>query len=143
MGILFMKDATLKLKVTGGGALVEYNTDVSSCEVEVSPGDEATYPTLDGNVAKNIGPPSYALVIKAVQNWAAVGGLARFLWDNEGVSLDFEYQAHGKTAVTSTVIPRVVGTCRSVPGSYGGEVGTFAEIEVSLPCTAKPVLTLT
>ena len=143
MSILFMKDATLKLKLTGGGSLVEYNQNVQSCEVEVSPGDEQTYPTLDGNVAKSVGPPTYALVIKAAQEWNPTTGLARFLWDNEGASLDFEYQAHGKSVTTTTILPRIVGTCKAIPGNYGGEVGTFPEIEVTLPCTAKPVLTLT
>jgi hypothetical protein len=109
--------------------------------VEVQPGDDAAYPTLDGNVAVNVGPPTYALVIKAASDWAAAG-LARFLWDNEGVSLDFEYQAHGASVTTSTTLPKVTGTCRSIPGNYGGEVGTFPEIEVSLPCTAKPVLVI-
>jgi hypothetical protein len=88
-----------------------------------------------------VGPPSYNLVLKAIADWSATG-FARFLWDNEGVSLDFEYQAHGVGVTTSTTLPKVTGTCRAIPGNYGGEVGTFAEIEVSLPCTAKPVLVL-
>ena len=137
--ILFMKDAAIKLKIAGAGSLVEYNGQVASAEVEVSPGDEVQYPTLDGNVASNVGPPSYALVLRAGQNWSTEG-LASFLWENEGELLDFEYQAHGKTVAESADTPKVVGQCRAVPGSYGGEVGTFAEIEVSLPCAAKPTL---
>lgn len=139
MGIMFMKNANIKLKVTGGGALVEYNTQVQSCEVEVEPGDDAKYPTLDGGVASNVGPPSYNLVITAGQDWS-VTGLARFLWDNEGSSLDFEYQAHGVGVAAAPATPKVTGVCKSIPGAYGGEVGTFAEVEVSLPCLAKPVL---
>lgn len=142
MGILFMKDASLKMKVLAIGSLVEYNSQVQSCEVEVSPGDEATYPTLDGNVANNVGAPTYSLVITAGQDWTATG-LARFLFDNEGAVLEFEYQAHGKTQVAGAGTPIVTGQCRAIPGNYGGEVGTWAEIEVSLPCLAKPLLDVT
>jgi len=139
VAILFMKDAAIKFKLAGAGTLTEYNTQVASAEIEVSPGDEVQYPTLDGNVAANIGPPSYALVLRAGQDYSTTG-LAKFLWDNEGALLDFEYQAHGKATAESATTPKVVGQCRAVPGAYGGEVGTFAEIEVSLPCAAKPTL---
>ena len=139
MSILFMKDANVKLKLAGAGTLTEYNSQVASAEIEVSPGDEVQYPTLDGNVASNVGPPSYALVLRAGQDYSTTG-LAKFLWDNEGELLDFEYQAHGAGTAESATTPKVVGQCRAVPGAYGGEVGTFAEIEVSLPCAAKPTL---
>ena len=141
MGILFMKDANIKLKTTIG-AFVEYNTQVQSCEIEVSPGDEVDYPTLDGNVSKNVGPESYALVITAGQDWATTG-LARFLWDNARATLDFEYQAHGAGVVAGASTPIVTGQVKAVPGSYGGEAGAFAEIEVSLPCLTKPTLDIT
>jgi hypothetical protein len=139
--LLFMKDATLKLKLSAG-SLIEFNMETASAHIEVTPGDEVTYPTLDGGVGSNVGPESYALVIKAAQNYSAEG-LARFLWDNNGAVLDFDYNAHGKTAVKSTTTPAVTGQVRAVPGNYGGEVGTFAEIEVKLPCIAKPVLDTT
>lgn len=141
MSIMFMKDADIKL-VVAGGTLAQYNDQVASAEVEVSPGDEATYPTLDGNVASNVGPPTYSLVLRAGQDWSATG-LARFLWDNEGELLDFSYQAHGAGTAAGASTPVVTGQCRAVPGNYGGEVGTFAEIEVSLPCAAKPTLDVT
>jgi hypothetical protein len=137
--ILFMKDATLTMKV-GAGADAEFNGDCSSAAIEVTAGDEVQYPTLDGEVASNVGPASYALAITAGQDWTATG-LARFLWDNDGQTADFTYNAHGKDAAPSTSTPAVVGQVRLVAGSYGGEVGTFAEIQVSLPCLAKPVLT--
>jgi len=144
VGILFMKDASIKLKVTGVGSMVEYNAQVGSCEIEVSPGDEVDYPTLDGNVQRNVGAESYALVITAGQDWNSTPmGLARFLFDNARATLDFEYQAHGATQVAGAATPIVIGQCKAVPGAYGGEAGTFAEIEVSLPCLAKPTLDVT
>lgn len=141
MAIMFMKDANVKLAVAGG-VLAEYNAQVQSCEIEVSPGDEVSYPTLDGSVSKNVGPPSYSLVITAGQDWG-ITGLARFLWDNEGDLLDFSYQAHGAGTPAAAGTPIVTGQCRAVPGAYGGEAGTFAEIEVSLPCVTKPTLDVT
>jgi hypothetical protein len=142
VAILFMKDASIKLKVTGGGSLVEYNGQVQSAAVEPEPGDESSFPTLDGNVAKGIGPASYSLVLTFGQDWSTTG-FARFLFDNAGATLDFEYQAHGVGVAESASTPKVVGQCRAVPGNYGGEVGTFAEAEVSLPCLAKPTLDTT
>lgn len=139
--LLFMKDATIKLKIAAG-ALTEFNMETSACHIEVSAGDEVSYPTLDGGVGTQVGPETYSLVIKAAQNYSAEG-LARFLWDNNGAVLDFDYNAHGKTAVKSATTPAVTGQVRAIPGNYGGEVGTFAEIEVKLPCIAKPVLDLT
>lgn len=139
--LLFVKDASLKLKLAAG-SLIEFNMETASAHIEVSPGDTVEYPTLDGGVASNVGPESYSLVIRAAQNYSAEG-LARFLWDNGGAILDFDYQAHGKTAVKSAATPAVTGQVRAVPGNYGGEVGTFAEIEVTLPCIAKPVLDTT
>lgn len=136
--ILFMKDVTLTLKV-GAGVAAEFNGDCSNAAIEVTPGDEVQYPTLDGEVASNVGPASYALAITAGQDWSATG-LARFLWDNDGATADFVYNAHGKDAVPTAGTPAVQGQCRLVAGSYGGEVGTFAEIEVSLPCLARPEL---
>jgi len=136
-----MKDASIKL-IAAGGTLAEYNDQVASAEIEVSPGDEVTYPTLDGNVASNVGPPTYALVLRAGQDWDTTG-LARYLWDNEGDLLDFSYQAHGAATPAAAGTPIVTGQCRAVPGNYGGEVGTFAEIEVSLPCATKPTLDVT
>jgi hypothetical protein len=137
--ILFMKDATLTLKV-GAGVPAEFNGDCSSVAIEVTPGDEVQYPTLDGEVASNVGPASYALAIVAGQDWTATG-LARFLWDNDGQTADYVYNAHGKDATPTADTPGVSGQVRIVAGSYGGEVGTFAEVEVSLPCLARPVLT--
>jgi hypothetical protein len=142
VAILFIKDASVKLKVTGIGSLVEYNGEVQSAAIEPEPGDESTFPTLDGNVSKGIGPASYSLVLTAGQNWAAAG-LSTFLFNNAGATLDFEVQAHGATQAAGAATPLMSGQCRAIPGNYGGEVGNFAEYEVSLPCLAKPLLDIT
>lgn len=136
--IMFMRDVTLTLKI-GAATEAEFNAELASAAIEVTPGDEVSYPTLDGNVQSNVGSPTYALVLRAGQAWGA-DGLARYLWDNDGEVADFVYNIHGAAATPTDDTPGVTGQVRLVAGNYGGEVDTFAEIEVSLPCVAKPVL---
>ena len=84
--ILFMKTALFTLKV-GAGTATEFEGDAADVHVEVSAGDVVEYPTLDGNVASNSSPESYALVLRAGQDYTATG-LARFLWTNNGAVAD-------------------------------------------------------
>jgi len=138
--ILFMKTALFTLKV-GAGSEAPFQGDAADVHVEVSAGDVVEYPTLDGNVASNTEPESYALVMRAGQDYSA-SGLARFLWDNAGQTADIELNAHGQTALPTAATPAVTGQVKLVPVAYGGEVGTFAEFEVTLPFLAKPVLAI-
>jgi hypothetical protein len=113
---------------------------VSQAAVEVTAGDTVTYPVLDGTIPTQIGPSAYALHLVAAQDWDTAGGLARFLWDNEGEDAVFVVQAHGQDVDPSDSTPAATGTVRLVAGSYGGEVGTYAELDVTLPCATKPDL---
>lgn len=135
---LFMRDVSLTL---GATTPAEYNCQVASAMVEVTPGDEVTITTLcsDGTYSE-VGRSSYALVLTLGQDWAETQGLARYLWDNEGAAVPFRLQAHGAETDSATATPAMTGTVRIVAANYGGEVDTFAEAEVTLPCTAKPVL---
>jgi hypothetical protein len=134
---LFMRDVTLTLKLAAGSR-VEYNCDIHTAEIITTPGDEVTYSTLcpTGSYS-SIGKSTYALHIVAVQRWAA-DGLAAFLWDNEGELAEFQYQAHGDGAAPSSDAPGMTGEVRLIAGNYGGEVDAYAELDVTLPCTAKP-----
>ena len=138
--LLFMRDALVSLKLSSGGTAVEYQGQVSTAAVEVEAGDTVTYPVLDGTIPTQIGPSSYALHLVAAQDWDTAGGLARFLWDNEGEDAVFVVQAHGQDVTPSAAEPAATGTVRLVAGSYGGEVGTYAELDVTLPCAVKPTL---
>ena len=86
---------------------------------------------------------SYALHITAAQDWSA-DGLARVLWEHEGELAEFRYQAHGADVAgadaPSDVIPGMMGDIRLIAPTYGGEADTFAELDVTLPCTTKPEL---
>jgi hypothetical protein len=138
--ILFMKTALFTIKV-GAGTLKTFNGDAADVHVEVTAGDKVEYPTLDGNVASNVSPESYALVMRAGQDYTATG-LARFLWDNNGLIGDIVLNAFAQTAVPGAATPAVKGQVVLVPVQYGGEVGTFAEFEVTLPFVAKPTLAI-
>ena len=134
---LFMRDVSLKLRL-GAATAVEFNCDAHLAEVVTSPGDDVTYQTLcpDGSFS-NVGRSSYALHIVAAQDWSA-DGLALFLWDNEGALATFEYQAHGATTVPSADAPGMTGEIRLIAPSYGGEADSYAELDITMPCTTKP-----
>jgi len=136
---LFMRDVTLTLKLTSGTRL-EFNCDVSTAEIIPTPGDEVTYSTLcpEGSYS-SLGKTTYALHVVAAQRWAA-DGLAAFLWANDGELAEFQYQAHGASAAPSVDTPGMAGEVRLVAGAYGGAVDTWAELDVTLPCTTKPAM---
>ena len=136
--ILFMKTAKFTLKV-GAGTATPFEGDAADVHIEVEAGETVEYPTLDGNVAANTEPETYALVMRAGQDYSSTG-LARFLWDNAGQVADVVLNAHGKTATAGADTPEVTGQVTLIPVQYGGEVSTFAEFEVTLPFVAKPVL---
>lgn len=139
---LFMRDVTLTLKLSAG-TRVEFNCDAHTAEIVTEPGDEVSYQTLcpEGSFSE-IGKSSYALHIVAAQDWSA-SGLARFLWDNEGALAEFQYQAHGAEVAPSADAPGMTGSVRLVAPNYGGEAETYAELDVTMPCTVKPTIAST
>jgi hypothetical protein len=140
--ILFMKTAKFTLSVpSGAGTPVEFQGDAADVHVEVEAGDVVTYPTLDGNVASNAEPETYSLVMRAGQDYSSTG-LARFLWDNKGAIADILLNAHGQTAALGAETPAIKGQVTLIPVQYGGEVGTFAEFEVTLPFVTTPELAI-
>ena len=140
--LLFMRHAHLTLKV-GAGADVEYQGQVSTAAVEVTAGDTVTYPVLDGTVPTQVGPESYALHLVAAQDWTSATGLARFLWDHAGEEATFFLQAHGQGVTPTDDLPAVEGPVRLVAPTYGGAVNTYAELDVTLPCSLRPTMNTT
>jgi len=136
--ILFMKTAKFTLSLAAAPG-TEFQGDAADVHVEVTAGDTVDYPTLDGNVASNAEPETYALVMRAGQDYSTTG-LARFLWDNKGAVADVVLNAHGQSVANSAETPAVTGQVTLIPVQYGGEVGTFAEFEVTLPFVATPTL---
>ena len=139
---LFMRDVELTLTLVGppAGTAASYACDVTAATIETSPGDEVTVQTLcaDGTHT-SISKSTYALHLVATQQWAA-DGLAAFLWQHEGELATFTYQAHGDDVVPSADAPGMMGEVRLVAGNYGGEADTYAELDVTLPCSGKPTM---
>lgn len=137
---LFMRDVSLTLKLAAGTRL-QFNCDVHLAEVLSNPGDNVEYQTLcpTGSFA-SVGKTTYDLHLVAAQDWSTTG-LARFLWDNDGALANFQYQAHGAATIPPTaLLPGMTGDVRLIAPTYGGEADTYAELEVTLPCSAKPTL---
>jgi hypothetical protein len=135
---LFMRDVTLTLKLVSGGTRVAYQCDVHTAEIVPEPGDEVTYSTLcAAGSYSSIGKTTYGLHVVAAQRWAT-DGLATFLWDHDGELADFQYQAHGDGVTPTADLPGMTGQVRLIAGNYGGEVDTYAELDVTLPCSSKP-----
>lgn len=139
--IIYLADAELTLKLTGDvGTAPSYQGNVTTAEVVPTAGDQVATTTLDGVKHVRVGAPSYALHLVGHQDYAA-GGLARFLWDNAGVTADFTLQAYGAGVAASATTPEVSGTVTLAEGNYGGEVDTWPTIDVTLMCSARPTIT--
>ena len=140
---LFMRDVSLTLKLLPSGPTrVQFNCDVHTAEVVSNAGDDVEYVTLCPTGSfKSVGATTFDLHLVAAQDWSTTG-LARFLWDNDGATAEVQYQAHGSTVIPPTAAaPGVAGTVRLIAPNYGGERDTYAELDVTLPFTAKPTLT--
>ena len=139
---LFMRDVSLTLKLLPSGpSRVQYNCDVHLAEVIAEPGDEVTYQTLcPTGTYSSVGKTTFALHLVAAQDWSTTG-LARFLFENDGALAEFQYQPHGSTVIPPTAaLPGMAGTVRLIAPTMGGEADTYAELDVTLPCSSKPTL---
>lgn len=140
---IFMRNVLLTLK-QGAGTLGEFQCNVSEARVQVTPGDTVTVKTLCANGAfSSASPPEYALVLVGIQDWdttPASPGLSAYLWQNEGLVLDVVLNVYGETATKTAATPAMTGQVTAIPGDYGGEIGSYAELSVELPFLAKPTL---
>lgn len=119
-------------------ATVDFSEDAIDAEVVPTPGDIQKVTTLDGVVHQDVGTESWALRIKMVLDWDSVRpGLAYYLYTHKGESVAFVYNAHGIGAESATQ-PKITGTCRLQPVSYGGAGNVYAEVEVLLPIAGVP-----
>jgi hypothetical protein len=140
MARLFIKDASVKFVIPPGpiAGATEYNCSVQTAEILSSPGDVVEYKTLC-DVIQQQGASTYSLHLVGVQDWAT-GGLSLFLWQNAGQTARCVVQAHGKAAAFAATTPGFDASVVLIEGAYGGESQTWAEFDVELPCTARPLL---
>lgn len=143
---IFMRNVLLTFK-KGVAAASEFQCHVSEARVQVTPGETVTVKTLCANgTFSSVSPPDYALILTGVQDWdttAGSEGLSAYLWANEGQVLDVVLNVYGETAASGVATPAMTGQVTAVPGDYGGEIGSYAELSVELPFIAKPVLKTT
>jgi hypothetical protein len=139
--IIYMADANLTLKLVAAGTAVAYQGHVNTAEVVPTAGEEVSTTTLDGVKHVRRGAPSYALHLAGHQDYTTTG-LARFLWDNAGAQAIFVLQAYGQGVTASPSKPSFTGEVTLAEGNYGGEVDTWPVIDVTMPCAARPTITL-
>lgn len=122
---LFMRDCLVQLGTDAyEKAVVSVTLTPSTSTVTVrAVSPNAIYQTAD--------EATWVMALTFLQDWDDAAGLSRYLYDNEGsdVTLTFEPITGGAT-ITATV--------SVTPGAIGGNVGSYAESTVSLPCTGKP-----
>ena len=139
---LFVKNASIKFVIPPAliATATEFNCDVHLAEIVATPGDDVTYQTLcqNGTLTQK-GATTYVLHIVAVQDWSTTG-FARFLWTNAGVTVRAVVQAYGATQAFDAAHPGFDTSVVLVEPTYGGEADTWAELDVELPCTVRPVL---
>ena len=141
MAGLFMKTVLLSLKI-GAQPSKAYSCTLKAASVDAKAGTEVEYPTLSaGCVYRNVGQTTYALHLIGVQDWdpASSSGLAADLAANDGAAAAFWLQAHGEAVAASPATPAMTGNCTLIAPSYGGEVNKYAEFDVTLPITGKPL----
>ena len=73
-------------------------------------------------------------VIEYVQDWDSTESLSKFLFANEGKTIDVTFKPN--SANTPTFTAKLVVT----PGAIGGTVNSYATTSVTLGVTGKPVL---
>lgn len=113
--------------------------DVIDCEIVPTPGDVQKVTTLDGVVHQDVATESWALRVNCIVDWdSGRPGLAHYLFTNKGTTVAFVYNAHG-TGAESASQPKMTGSCKLVPISYGGKGNEFAEVTVDLPIIGVPV----
>lgn len=140
---LAMRSISLKVGATGATPAQEVNCEVAEVVINDEAGDEERYDVLcpDASYVTN-GPNAPTISIRGVQVWADPG-LALFLWNSVGQVVDFVYAPFGNAAPSATE-PHWVGSfsCNYRP-QVGGEVGTFAEVDVEYPIVGSVELVTT
>lgn len=124
--------------VTLSLATIDFAPDAIDCEIVPDPGAVKKVTTLDGIVHQDTDAEAWALKINMVLDWDSVRpGLAYYLFLHKGETVAFVFNAYG-TAAESATAPKMTGTCKLVPVSYGGKGNEFGEFEVLLPIIGTP-----
>ena len=128
---------TISLKVAADPDTIladgqEINCEVAEVVLDDEAGDEQRYDVLCPDKSYvTTGPNTPTISIRGLQEWEL--GAAKFLWDSVGSEILFDYAPYG-TAAPSAATPHFVGRfLNNRHPQVGGEVGTFAEIDLEYP----------
>lgn len=124
------------------GSGVDYACQISEATIGATAGDTTSFDALcDGASYKAVKPTEWTLTLHYAQDFAA-GGIALWLFENDGKPFNFEMSPYGVDAAVAS--PSFSGSGRVIAGPVGsGAKGEFAEGEVELPLDSKPTLNST
>ena len=87
-----------------------------------------------------LGRQLWNLELTGLQAYGDATDLARFLFDHQGETWEATVQIYGEGVEPSATTPAMTCSVIIAPGAYGGELDTYLEVEVTLPCIGSPVL---
>lgn len=129
--VYMMRDGIVELGPT-------LTATVVSCQVTaatiVATADPKEMTTLCGKVTVP-GVTGYVLNLEYAQDWTIDTGISMFLYDNDGLLVDFSLQP------TADAEPIAIGRCYIVPGDFGGTAGEIMVGSVALGIEGKPDIT--
>lgn len=127
---LVLKDVEL---VIGGETGDDFRKHVSGAVFAPTSGT-TTWTGLGLNTHTDANTATWTCDLTYVQDWQSTKSLSRYLYDNEGETVEVEFRP--KSGAGPSFTANIVIT----PGAIGGTVNSFAETTVSLGCDGKPTL---
>jgi hypothetical protein len=123
---------TIKLTIGEEATAKDYACEVAEVVIADEAGDQQTYNVLCPDTSYvTTAPNSATISIRGLQEWES--GLASFLWENVGSEAAFVYAPYGNDAASASQ-PHFTGTMLiSYRPQVGGEVGSYAEVDVEYP----------
>jgi hypothetical protein len=89
----------------------------------------ATFSTAAGQSAA---ASSWVLEVSYLQDWGKTDSMSKFLYDNDGVEMFFQFDPAGSTEDS------IKGSCYLTSGAYGGAADENWVDDLVFPCPAKP-----
>lgn len=124
---LVMKDVVLEIGTDDFRAYADSVTFTPSAS-------SVTWSGLGGNTHTDASTATWTLDLNYVQDWDSANSLSRFLYENEGDSVDVVFAPKSGSGPSFTA--EVVIT----PGAIGGAVSAFATTSVTLGVNGRPEL---
>lgn len=123
----------------GTGTTTPADQQLSTAEIltEVSTTQAKTY----GGATTVSGQASRTFHIVGFQDWDATGSVCKFLEDNAGKWVPFEYWQYGGGTTASVTQPKVTGNILCQAPKRGGTVDELEDFDLTLGVSAYTVAT--